>query len=615
MIDNKKLKPLKVMYLSIEYISNLYSEGKEIDYKNIGIILDLKIDLCIFMYKEFKPRVGRSKPLVNPNSFDLERKRILEHLIEYIITNVQLGKSYSSIGLFIQQIRFFILWSNSYSLDFILSIENTRITYIQYIIFLKMSLRNGNYKNSYCYYSQINVSAFLKKLHNDDKSYITAGVPKIPKGKLNDIEISDEDDKKYAFSFYTKLFDQLNNFLINNKLYPFQLELPNNSSFWVLPSSRIFTNKQAKDNAFFCEKEGKYFTLNEMKELKNYIRDYNRGQELLKEGNMAFSAHRIYLATKAMQAYYIHFLTITGMNDSVVGRLFWNNEYKIEKNKQKFSSIKYRANNKNVEFQLQSKFISRFHDFLKIRDYALNGRECEHLFFNVTNNKISIPKNQFLGKLSSQINRIIKKTIDNNLPIINSKQLRINKTNYVEKEDGVINASKVMQTSLSVSLNHYITENSDNVSMQFTKYFEKLNKNIFATDDDNLIETAIGQCRSIDNPVSEIKNTIFKTDCKQIEGCLFCEKYACHADELDLRKLYSLLFVIQEVSINAKNLEHFERVYGNVIIRANSIINEIIAKDGLQEIANKVKEEVFEYEDLYPYWEEKLKTLYNMGVI
>lgn len=206
-------------------------------------------------------------------------------------------------------------------------------------------------------------------------------------------------------------------------------------------------------------------------------------------------------------------------------------------------------------------------------------------------------------------------TLDNNLIVINSRQLRINKANRVEKEDGPIVASKVMQNSLSVFGNNYITENNDETSTQFTNYFNKLNKNIFANKNDNLIETSVGQCRSIENPISEIKNTFFKPECKQVEGCLFCEKYACHADELDLKKLYSLLFVIQEASINANNLEHFERVYGDVIIRANSIIAEIISKGGLLEIANKVKQEVFEYEDLYPYWERKLKILYEIGVI
>lgn len=616
MIDNDKFKEINVMYVSIEHLTNLYNEDKEINYKNLGVILNLKVELYIFMFKEFISKKGRGKSLVNLNSFDLKRKLIVDHLIEYIIINKQLGKSIGSVGQYIQTIKNFIVWANSYSLDFMLSIEDAKNIYIQYITFFKMSIRNGTLNGNHCYYSQISIGNFLKQIYNDSKSYITAGAPKIQKTKLkNDIEVSDEDDKAYAFNFYTKLFDQIYDFLINNKLYPLKLELPNDNSFWILPSSVEFNSKMANNNQFFSEKDGRYLELNEVQKQKNYLRDYNLQKNNLLNSSNPFSLERIYLATKAINAYYIHFLTVTGMNDSVAGRLLWNKEYELEKSQQKFSNIKYRADNKPVEFPLQNKFIPRFRNFLKLRDYALKGKDSEYLFFSIKNNKIIIPKNQILGKLSSQINKLMRKSLDENLPIINSKQLRINKTNYIVKEDGPIAASQVMQNSLIVVKNNYLTENIDETSMQFTRYFDKLNKNIFANKNENLVETSVGQCRSIYNPVSELKNNIFKSECKLAEGCLFCEKYACHADEVDLKKLYSLLFVIQEASINAKNLEHFDRVYGDVIIRANSIINEIIKKYNLLEVASKVKKEVFEYEDLYPYWERKLKTLCEMGVI
>ncbi len=240
MTNNEDFEPINTMYLSIDYITNLFNEGKEIDYKNIGLMLNLKVELSIFMYKVFLSKKGRSKTLVKVNSYDLSRKLIVDHLIEFAIKNHQLGKSLGYTSMYIQNIKKFVAWANSYSFDFLSTIDDARKIYIEYVRFLMMSIRNGSFTNNHAYFNQIYVSNFLTKIHNDTKSYITAGISKIKKVKLNNNEVSDEDDKKYVFNFYTKLFDQIYIFLIKNKSYPLKLDLPNNNSFWVLPSCNKF---------------------------------------------------------------------------------------------------------------------------------------------------------------------------------------------------------------------------------------------------------------------------------------------------------------------------------------------------------------------------------------
>ncbi len=68
----------------------------------------------------------------------------------------------------------------------------------------------------------------------------------------------------------------------------------------------------------------------------------------------------MYLGTIAMKAYFMHFLALTGMNDSTAATLRWDDEYNIEKEQYNFRNIKYRAGNKPVEYSIRREFILEF---------------------------------------------------------------------------------------------------------------------------------------------------------------------------------------------------------------------------------------------------------------
>lgn len=70
----------------------------------------------------------------------------------------------------------------------------------------------------------------------------------------------------------------------------------------------------------------------------------------------------------------------TGMNDSTASTLKWNKNYQINKTRQKFRNIKYRAGNKVVEFEIGTKFLKQFQQFILLREFVLNGNESEYLF-------------------------------------------------------------------------------------------------------------------------------------------------------------------------------------------------------------------------------------------
>ena len=107
-----------------------------------------------------------------------------------------------------------------------------------------------------------------------------------------------------------------------------------------------------------------------------------------------------------------------------------------------------------------------------------------------------------------------------------------------------------------------------------------------------------------------------EADCTQPEGCLFCNNYAVHADEIDIRKLCSLDYVIRATKSLAASEEHFNKIFGTVILRIENILKAVSLKS--KELANlvlSIQKDVYDNENLDSYWEEKLSLLIKIGAI
>lgn len=161
-------------------------------------------------------------------------------------------------------------------------------------------------------------------------------------------------------------------------------------------------------------------------------------------------------------------------------------------------------------------------------------------------------------------------------------------------------------------LKHYTGENEETSAEQMTKYYDNLNKSALIHSSNDKEITA-GHCSSFGNPDSDIKLKSINIDCEKSEGCLFCKHFRCHADSDDVRKLLSLLYIIDETKNKAVSIDHFNSIYLVVINRINHLLKEIslVQKD----LVEKIKEEVFEYEILSYYWEKRLEMLIEIGVL
>ena len=99
-------------------------------------------------------------------------------------------------------------------------------------------------------------------------------------------------------------------------------------------------------------------------------------------------------------------------------------------------------------------------------------------------------------------------------------------------------------------------------------------------------------------------------------GCLGCEHYRVNIDEIDIRKLLSAKFVIQETKSLSKNEEQFNNILLPYSNRINEILNKMVDTDTkIYNLIHDVKKDVFENENLFSYWQHKYNMLIRIGVL
>ena len=89
-----KLITVPIDFISIEDLTTQYQNNLEINFDNLGIIADQRTILSQILYTEYKLYRNPYKLMVNKNTYQSERKNIIQYIIEeIIITNRQRGIS------------------------------------------------------------------------------------------------------------------------------------------------------------------------------------------------------------------------------------------------------------------------------------------------------------------------------------------------------------------------------------------------------------------------------------------------------------------------------------------------------------------------------------------
>ncbi len=104
-------------------------------------------------------------------------------------------------------------------------------------------------------------------------------------------------------------------------------------------------------------------------------------------------------------------------------------------------------------------------------------------------------------------------------------------------------------------------------------------------------------------------------NCQQFENCLFCQHYAIHADDTDIRKLLSLKSLLGYVRQKAVDFINWEHQFGVVLHRIDEVLNDLSnIYENLRDRIFAIQEEV-ESGDLDAYWLNHFELLLDLGWI
>jgi len=616
-------------------------EQQQIDYRRVGVIYKtMKINLSQVMYKTLEiKRKGYRSPLikVDEKSYDNKRSHILEGILLSLYSMIEKDLTADHVYINIRHQIQFINFLSSKAIPFPKNIQEAKKVFTVYKRYLQNLVITVEIKNNMAHYLH-RASYLLLCYLFEDKANEIGGI-KIIKYKNTSATAFDgirksKGEIEYTFIFYYNFFDQIADFVLEGKEYPYNIKLPKGNAVLtpragcdIVPSYMPISK-----NAFKCinYQEGRIKTKEERLcefidfpgNNKKYI--INHGCEKLLE-RLALvntdSTHdlRLALGNKAMKAFFTVLLAITGINDSILGKILWeNDDFTTTKESQDFVGIKPRANNKKVLFEIRKNFIGSFKFFLKLRRFVLNGRNCNFLFFNLYCTEIHITTAQLNGRYAYSNWKTLFKRMDDELPNAFSQDFRKDKTlEFLGK--GAKYAIAGLQNSYDTMINHYNGQSGESMAKEMHNAITFLNEGI-VTLEKSVDEEAVllGECESKEQkPIQDDQTTEVEADCNDLKTCIFCIYFRTHPNENDIRKLYSLEFIIKEISLpRAKSHEDYELSMKPWLKRIDQLLKQMLLIDpGCKSIMDKVEQEVYKEQLLTPYWGHLLEDFEILGVL
>lgn len=326
---------------------------------------------------------------------------------------------------------------------------------------------------------------------------------------------------------------------------------------------------------------------------------------------------RIAAAVRAHNAFLLLFLGQTGMNASVAFALRWGEHYKVGASHQGFREIKWRAGGKVVSAVIRNRFLPLFAKFIAIRQYLLNGRDFDRLFFNLGPEYRGDPKPVTVKYLESFYASL--QVVDPEIPRIRCRKLRAAKQDYHIRNDDPAVTARIMGHSEETARRHYSAGSESAHYEELSSFLSKvedstLNRKIVLPAHESVnngVNGHLGTCARFAAPRAIAQGVPVTPDCTRQEGCLFCEKLRVHADEPDIRKLVSCAFVVQQATYLPGGREYFQPV----LDRISSLLREVKSFEGMEPIVDRVTIEVEEGGELDPYWSEKWALLNDLELL
>ncbi|MCW3148167.1 hypothetical protein N8H22_06040 [Stutzerimonas stutzeri] len=608
------------------------------------------LDVGAFCYK-CRGRSGAHQvgSPVDLSSLDYARIPVVQGLIEHLrrkVSSATTASEFEAISRFIEWID---TQEQPYAFDDLVSMKKAYGDYTQHLLHrMNSSGINGqSIKSGTAWDYQRaarGVVILATGLSEPEVKGVATHIPRNDgQARHVNLKLPNSDVQARTFAVLVNFIDEAHRLLVQGGAFPLHLVSPSGESIYLY-SDHVGTEKSKNANfslSLLLAASPAFPTWAEVKSNFLFVGDgastkvenaiYGRARKRYSRNNDDMRSHlRQRIGAHAVTAGALAFIAATSCNLSVAQNLEVDTlEIVPTSQGNRFSGTKGRAKGKVVYPEFGVRFAPVFKKYLELRNWILNGAESTLVF--------PIPSAQY-GFVVVGNNHIkaLKSLITKALPNtgwVTPTQWRKNVSyQYLRLSGGdmALAAEKLGNTEATLRQS-YSRPALEDFAAEMTVFFESMHQ--AAIDRTRFVEripvritderrpeaaTGIGACEKV--PETDPKRAQGFTAqaptpaCGAPETCLFCEFYAVHADEQDIRRLLSLRYLIQAIK-HKQPVDHWQSKFGPSLHRIDEVLSAMQDADGsIEATINRVRNEV-ESGDLDTFWSIHFDTLVTVGAV
>lgn len=626
--------------ITLNEVAREFSEPERLRLQLSVKVKKKPLDIGSFAYfirgKNESVHDDRGTPLVI-ESFVESRRGLIVKVLESFV-----GLRDKSVVANFFHTEYFIDWLNAkgYKAVFSSSVDAQK-AYRDYTAHLNQKIFNQKLKPITASHYQSRAVKLIELLYPDNSLHILAGAVRITPERST-ATVSTAHVELYRDVCFA-IAQQCSDFILNKKPYPIVVSIKDYEVV-LFPSNRGASSPFKNAAPSYHPAERRIATVEEylaaFERLGRKIpRKYNVARELRSSQASLDAAnedernwHRLNVASLAAKAYATLFFMITGATPTEFEQFSYEDALNVKKSpiKKELSAVKFRAGGKLTLYNIgRGAGLSLLKDYLKLREWILNGAEHERLFFAMPESGQLKTCRRFgdmnvtsaLEKFYEYISGVF---LDPTVPRLSTRKMRKHKSN--EMHSAGLSPSTVaasLNHTETVNLSTYVEATPAQQQAELGLFWNAIRHAAHVVRERSRkavagrIAIAAGHCEDFNKPtpVTDI-GLIIEPSCRTQYGCLYCEHYVCHSDEDDLQKILSLQYVVNAVRKTAPDAAHAEALFKELSIRIEFIIDALSERSSLvKQTVETVRARVFEYGELTTFWEARLSRYEKMGVI
>ncbi len=589
------------------------------------------LDIGVFAYSvrgRFDPRKGSY--WVDEGSLVSSRQKLIISLLDDFYIS---GAGDGTINTDIKNFEYAINWCDANEcVDIFCSPESARLGYMKFSnhLFQEILKIDGASPLS-CQARQRVLRKALQLQFPESYEHIVAGIPPV-KHIREGLEPPEKENVRDYVDICLAIALTFSKFMVSAAPYPFRFEGKGFHTY-IFPLHGIFATPYVEPPNAFKAYDFESGRIRMASELEHHARKEARisvikAHKNLRDANSDEYHHsKMRLASLTMQAYACLINLVVGANSGELIQFLYDDALELVKSplKKELSAVKLRAKGLEVSYTIgRGPGMKILKEYLVFREWVLNGRQCEFLFFRPVVGEFAAAKfwgseqlnSDFSTRFFRKIKGVLVPATAKNIPPARVRKYK-SLTLHLMKHSPLL-VSAVMNHSVKTNIESYSRVGDSDQKVEFSNYWTAVKKAALRArdaDQSDGVSIAAGHCGKINKPERDIPVVAIEPDCNSPYGCLFCVNYQVHSDETDVHKLTSFKYVIDAIRHNAPVFKFSEETFKDLAVRIEVVLDAISQRsESALQLVESVRTKVFDLGVLTPFWEQRLQRYEKMGI-